>query len=428
MNDLTIGILSSIIATFLIYILVKPFRNVMNSFIFMLIKNKRIGLKSISLNRNLAIKRIYPDLLRSKEIMVLNFKGYSLIDNNFYQTKLYQLTENGRVTKARFLLLNPESEKYIEQRKSRLIGLIKGSNSDDYKDDIRSNIKLLKRFNDNKEIKIDCYCRLFNEELKWGLVISDNYILVNFYPFNRTAPKSPCMIIKRNNTLLGDSFERYFNDLWENHSSNAYVEKSKLRTILIAGGSFQGKSLIALSLANKYNFSGVVTTDLIRNILKIQDPNNENLSTSTYKLSHEQLEIQKKKVSSIVEKQIEIYKNRGERIIFEGMHFSYDFIKKLKDENSLKIFLNNNRPLRDRVTLKQKTRFQFSIENELEYSSLDSVDFTKTSYFTNQDRIKEIHENLRSSCISNGFIEVNFNNIDEAIKKCDHLVEKYLLS
>ena len=106
------------------------------------------------------------------------------------------------------------------------------------------------------------------------------------------------------------------------------MEKQKF--IFIAGGSFQGKSLIALHLANKYQFSGVVTTDTIRNILRIHaTPKDKRryFSTSTYRMPPEDLMMQKKLVSNEVKQLLPIYIKRGEKIIFEGMHFSDAFIK-----------------------------------------------------------------------------------------------------
>ena len=160
---------------------------------------------------------------------------------------------------------------------------------------------------------------------------------------------------------------------------------------------------------------------------KSQSPSKNHLSTSTYKLSKEELEMQKEEVSRILEHQVEIYRGRGEKMIFEGMHFSDEFIERISSENCLKIFVNNSKSIKDRVALKQKTRLQFSIEKELEYSPHDSVDFEKTSYYSNQNRINEIHDSLKKTCLENGFIELNFENLEDAIKRCELLVEEYLL-
>ena len=60
--------------------------------------------------------------------------------------------------------------------------------------------------------------------------------------------------------------------------------------IVIVGGSFQGKSLISLKCASSLNYSGVVTTDMVRNILKITNPHLEEIySTSTYLLPKEKI-------------------------------------------------------------------------------------------------------------------------------------------
>ncbi|MCD4759254.1 hypothetical protein K8R33_00005, partial [archaeon] len=223
MNDLIIGISSSLIASVLIYFSVKPVRNFINLLFLAFKGNKQIGIKAILLSRDKAYKKIYKDLSKSKEIMILNFKGFSLLDNrNFVQSKLYQLVYQERISKIKFLLLNPNAEKYILKRKKNLDEMISGSSKDDYIIDIKDNINKFKKLNNQTETKTDCYCRLFNEELKWSLIFSENFTLVSFYPLNKIAHKSPCLLVNRKNTLLGDSFEKYFNDVWENHSINAY--------------------------------------------------------------------------------------------------------------------------------------------------------------------------------------------------------------
>jgi len=197
--------------------------------------------------------------------------------------------------------------------------------------------------------------------------------------------------------------------------------------VFIAGGSFQGKSLIALKLASKFNFSGVLTTDMLRNFLKIQYPEKTIFSTSTYKMTRNDLELQKEAVSSILKKQIEIYQSRGEKMIFEGMHFSDDFIKSISKSNYLKLFINNIKCIEERFYLKQKTRNHFSFENEVANKLSDTKKFEETSYYFKQNRINEIHSDLKNICLQNGFIEVSFEKLDDAINKCEALVKDYFL-
>ena len=128
------------------------------------------------------------------------------------------------------------------------------------------------------------------------------------------------------------------------------------KIVIISGGSFQGKSIIALEIAAKFRFSSVIATDAIRNVLKVLGLNKDYLSTSTYLLPASLLQKQMEEVSNVIRAMIDIYSERGEHIVIEGMHFSEDFIGWTKTKDFHKIFINNYLPLRDRVILKNITR------------------------------------------------------------------------
>ena len=97
--------------------------------------------------------------------------------------------------------------------------------------------------------------------------------------------------------------------------------------VWIIGGSFQGKSLIATSLAVSLGIPHVINTDLIRNLLRSQRNNPPDwLGTSTYLLSEEDLERQFEAVSDLLAKLLAIYRKRGESAIIEGMHVSLDLL------------------------------------------------------------------------------------------------------
>lgn len=201
------------------------------------------------------------------------------------------------------------------------------------------------------------------------------------------------------------------------------MEKQKF--IFIAGGSFQGKSLIALHLANKYQFSGVVTTDMIRNILRIHAIPKEKrryFSTSTYRMSPEDLMMQKDFVSNEVKRLLPIYVKRGEKIIFEGMHFSDELIKNyLSKKDYLRIFIDNELGLSQKVELKRITRNNLNVKNEM-----DNFNYNSTVYSDYEDRIIEIHSQMKEVCKKNGFHIVCFTDIEEGKKKCESFVDEYL--
>lgn len=193
--------------------------------------------------------------------------------------------------------------------------------------------------------------------------------------------------------------------------------------IFIAAGSFQGKSLIALKLAAKFNFSGVLTTDMIRNIYTVNNIGNDIYSTSTYLMEKKDLEEQKEVVSETLLKVIDIYKMRGEKMIFEGMHFSNKFIKTIKDTPYFKLFLNNNSTPKDRFIYKAITRNKFSVNQ----ANKNEVQYEDTMYYKYESCMIKIHENLKYICLKNGFIEVEYTTIEEAVSKCEKMVNEYLI-
>ncbi|GHT69783.1 hypothetical protein AGMMS50239_37140 [Bacteroidia bacterium] len=195
--------------------------------------------------------------------------------------------------------------------------------------------------------------------------------------------------------------------------------------VFIAAGSFHGKSLIALKLAAKYDFSGVLTTDMVRNFYAVNNYGNRVYSTSTYMMKENDLNKQKDIISETILKVMDIYESRGEKMIFEGMHFSNTFIKTIKDAPYLKIFLNNQSTPTERFEYKGKTRNKFSVEFA---SKKNQLGYKDTLYYKYESRIIEIHENLKNICLKNGFIIINYANMDEAIEKCEKLMDEYFLT
>lgn len=180
--------------------------------------------------------------------------------------------------------------------------------------------------------------------------------------------------------------------------------------IIIAAGSFSGKSIIANHLANKYCFSGVLCTDMVRNFFYVTTKNESIFSTSTYKMSVAALNEQKEIVSQTIAGIIEIYRKRGENIIIEGMHFSESFLSSLSDKDYLLIGLDNKLSVKEKVLLKRKTtRKGISDKTEKE-----------------EKRIEEIHNELLNCCKKNNFHIIAFDDIEVAKKECEVLVEDYL--
>lgn len=67
------------------------------------------------------------------------------------------------------------------------------------------------------------YFAFFDEELKWNLLIFGNYILIGFYVTDILATKSLALLVNQD-SLLGKTFLKYYNDLWLRSNGNNKIE------------------------------------------------------------------------------------------------------------------------------------------------------------------------------------------------------------
>lgn len=203
--------------------------------------------------------------------------------------------------------------------------------------------------------------------------------------------------------------------------------KPRNEIVIIAGGSFQGKSTVAISLAKKFNFSGILSTDMVRNILKISYPNEKYFSTSTYLLSKDDLTKQMDAVSKVIQKTIPIYQSRGEYIIFEGMHFSEWFLSWAANQSFVTICLDNKTSFAKRIVLKGNTRSKLKIQNNLfntDSSDINNQNVNETIYMRYADVITNIHKSILKICSKHGFDIVEFQKIKKATNKCSKILTK----
>ena len=200
---------------------------------------------------------------------------------------------------------------------------------------------------------------------------------------------------------------------------------NKVRIVLIAGGSFQGKSIIALNTANYFNFSCVISTDLIRNLLIKLSPDDRLISTSTYRLDKHNLNLLINRVSDILKNIVPIYIKRGEHLIIEGTHLSTDIIKWANDNGFCCIFIDNLNPLTERVILKNITRTQLRKGNNYDYGYINRSNVFESSYIKHDKEISQIHEKLKKSCTDNRFNIIKFYNIDTAKKDVIKFISKF---
>ena len=124
--------------------------------------------------------------------------------------------------------------------------------------------------------------------------------------------------------------------------------------IVIIWWAFQWKSLISLKIASKLNYSWVISTDYIRNFLRISSPTKEILS-STSKMDETIFNKQRIQISKFLYKNILFYTDRQEKLILEGIHFSNDFLLFLKKNWAKCFVVNNTLKWSDKVILKSIT-------------------------------------------------------------------------
>jgi 2-phosphoglycerate kinase len=207
------------------------------------------------------------------------------------------------------------------------------------------------------------------------------------------------------------------------------MEDHRTKIIVIAGGSFQGKSLIAQEIAADYRFSGVITTDMVRNILRVLFPEKPYLSTSTYLMPEDDLTRQCQDVSDLLMALVPIYQSRGEHIIIEGMHFSDDWLSLCAREKFCNIVINNLLPFEERIIKKQITRAKLRMKADSDPQAMildDPKDVYLTRYHVYQERIDQIHQDLVARCQAFGFHLVEFNKLEDATHIVKNTIDEWL--
>gem|GEM_PF-1826290 len=209
-------------------------------------------------------------------------------------------------------------------------------------------------------------------------------------------------------------------------------EISKTTTVIvIGGGSFQGKSLIALKIAYDFKIPNILCTDMIRNILHALNPSAPYYSTSTYLMKQEDLEIQMRKVSNVIRNLLVIYEKRGENLIIEGMHLSKDFINYLsKKDNVIMFALNNELSFEKRLRYKSLTRKKVEYfdpkTNCIKYGPLTEDNIPFTRYVKHVTRINEIHLQISEWYKESGAFVINFENIEQAYQEIKKIIKTNL--
>ena len=203
------------------------------------------------------------------------------------------------------------------------------------------------------------------------------------------------------------------------------------KIIVIGGGSFQGKSLIALHIAHRFKIPLIICTDTIRSTLHILNPKTPYFSTSTYLMTPADLERQMKEVSKVLRKLLALHEKRGEDIIIEGMHLSQEFIIYLSYKFNVLIFcIDNKLPLEKRLEYKSITRHRVEYldpkTGDIKYGYLMKNSLYLTPYMKHANRIKEIHRQIVGYFLQSNLPMIRFEDINKAIEMSDVMVENWL--
>ncbi len=211
----------------------------------------------------------------------------------------------------------------------------------------------------------------------------------------------------------------------EKHPSN--------KIIVIGGGSFQGKSLIASHVSCKLKIPLIIYTDVIRNVLHVLNPKKPYFFTSTYLMSPKNLERQKKEVSNVLQGVLSLCEKRGEHIIVEGMHLSQEFINYLSNKHNVLLFcIDNKLSLEKRLEYKSITRHRVKyIDPEaknIKYGELTTSNIYFTPYMEHANRIEEIHREIVSYFLQRHLLVIGFENISKGLKKIDAIVNNWWMN
>lgn len=190
--------------------------------------------------------------------------------------------------------------------------------------------------------------------------------------------------------------------------------------------AFQGKSLISIKIADKYNLSGVLSTDLFRNILRINNPTSA-IICSTSKLNENIFNSQREEVSELLYKTLEFYADRKEKLVIEWVHFSRDFLKFALDNWAKCICLNNLLPWKGKVNFKKITTPITRVINKdtwLEYfaNHTDDLNIDDIYYTHKEKEYSLMHNIILSDAKILGINIISYNSIDEAIIKIKEFI------
>ena len=172
--------------------------------------------------------------------------------------------------------------------------------------------------------------------------------------------------------------------------------------LVLVGGSFQGKSLMAVRLADILGMPHILSTDLVRNTLRVMSKEPPAwLGTTTYRLTVGDLRRQCAAVSELASQLLGVFAQRGESAVLEGMHFSKSFLNALGRRNDVLLVGVDNRAAYD-LRIKMKVAVTRRRGNVADYAAF-------------RDRIEDIHRCLLRQVVDARGLICSYDDLDEGV-------------
>ena len=182
--------------------------------------------------------------------------------------------------------------------------------------------------------------------------------------------------------------------------------------VIIGWWAIQWKSLVANEVATQCKIWGIVSTDLIRNILRAQQ-SSDPILLSTSHLTLEDFDKQRQEVSDLLKRTLPFYSDRWERLVIEWRASVFS--------------LNNQLPWNERVSLKEKiTPIGRVVDTKTGTESLipsksntrgEGKSHTENAYLLRWKKYADIHAKLTWNMEEAWAKIISFRDIEIAVRQ-----------
>ena len=414
---------------------------------------KKIGIRQFYVNRKKALNSLYEELQSSSTLRVMNLKGYSVVEEaDIPDTFLYRLLSGSNVKKRVEILIHFPDSPALEKRTEELgeeYSLI--SMCAEHNVCVRKIEEISRRF--QNAIKL----RFFQEPLAlWNMVIWDNGILLGWYASKSPSHKGACIKLERD-SIFGRQLEKYFDAIWYQKSvssstyqtllpfypsSSAYPANiSSFEDILVAhynrppsrknafvifigGGAGTGKSTLAWQLAHSIGVRNIISTDMVRQLLRQSDGVPEVLMDETWEAwrhigqkktvdtLYEGLKKQANILGPAVASLAKYALSKGMPTIIEGIHILPDteIVTKLNGTQNLLFFIDAP---------------DYQIERNFEMRKYSTHMRTIRKDFVSLEDRKALHYRMLKLTREKGFTVVQGGDWNTMIDSAKNIVAKH---